>query len=51
MVKHDSKLSVLRGFTREELEQLLSKAGITNYQLKWKWAFRWQLILFKEHAA
>jgi 2-polyprenyl-3-methyl-5-hydroxy-6-metoxy-1,4-benzoquinol methylase len=47
MVKHDSKLSVLRGFTRQELEQLLSKAGIKNYQLKWKWAFRWQLILFK----
>ncbi|HEY0056525.1 MAG TPA: methyltransferase domain-containing protein [Pedobacter sp.] len=51
MVKHDSKVSVLRGFTRSEIEQLLAKAGITNYQLKWKWAFRWQLILFKEHAS
>ncbi len=51
MVKHDSKVSVLRGFTRSEIEQLLAKAGITNYQLKWKWAFRWQLILFKEYAS
>ena len=30
MVKHDSKLSVLRGFTKSEISDLLSKAGITN---------------------
>ena len=47
MVKHDSKLSVLRGFTESEISDLLSKAGITNYCLKWKWAFRWQLIIYK----
>ena len=47
MVKHDSKLSVLRGFTRQELTTLLSRAGISNYNLKWKWAFRWQLIIYK----
>lgn len=51
MVKHDSKLSVLRGFTRLELVDLLSKAGITNYRLKWKWAFRWQLIIYKDGPA
>jgi len=47
MVKHDSKLSVLRGFTESEISDLLSKAGIANYCLKWKWAFRWQLIIYK----
>jgi 2-polyprenyl-3-methyl-5-hydroxy-6-metoxy-1,4-benzoquinol methylase len=47
MVKHDSKLSVLRGFTQQELITLLRKAGINHYQLKWKWAFRWQLIIYK----
>lgn len=47
MVKHDSKLSVLRGFKRRELTKLLSIAGISNYRLKWKWAFRWQLIIYK----
>jgi 2-polyprenyl-3-methyl-5-hydroxy-6-metoxy-1,4-benzoquinol methylase len=53
MVKHDSQLSVLRGFTRAELQNLLAKAGITHYRLKWMWAFRWQLIIYKEesHAA
>ena len=48
MVKHDSKLSVLRGFKKKELIHLLSKAGISNYTLKWKWAFRWQLIIYKQ---
>ena len=47
MVKHDSKLSVLRGFIKPELSSLLTKAEVAKYQLKWKWAFRWQLIISK----
>ena len=49
MVKHDSKLSVLKGFKRAELENLLQKAGVKNYALKWMWAFRWQLIIYKNN--
>jgi 2-polyprenyl-3-methyl-5-hydroxy-6-metoxy-1,4-benzoquinol methylase len=45
MVKFDAPLSVLRAFTRKELEALLTAAGISNYTLRWKWAFRWQLII------
>ncbi len=45
MVKFDAPLSVQRAFTKKELKDILSKAGITNYQLKWKWAFRWQLLI------
>ncbi|MBI3218889.1 MAG: methyltransferase domain-containing protein [Bacteroidetes bacterium] len=45
MVKFDAPLSVQRAFTKKELKDILTKAGITNYQLKWKWAFRWQLIV------
>ena len=45
MVKHDSKLSVLRSFKREELDKLLKKANFNSYSLKWMWAFRWQLII------
>ena len=48
MVKHDSQLSVLKGFRRQELESMLRDMGITNYCLKWKWAFRWQLIIYKQ---
>ena len=45
MVKFDAPLSVLRAFRRHELEAILSKAGIDQYSLRWKWAFRWQLIV------
>lgn len=47
MVKHDSKVSVLRSFTRKELKILLEKAGAKTYTLKWMWAFRWQVIIYK----
>ncbi|HLZ17792.1 MAG TPA: methyltransferase domain-containing protein [Cyclobacteriaceae bacterium] len=46
MVRYDAPLSVLRAFTREEIKSILAKAGIENYKLKWKWAFRWQLTVF-----
>lgn len=45
MVKNDAPLSVRRAFTRADLVGILSEAGITTYSLKWKWAFRWQLIV------
>ncbi len=45
MVKFDAPLSVKRGFTRKELIEILKKAGIHDYSLAWKWAFRWQLII------
>lgn len=45
MVVNDAPLSVHRGFKRAELEDILKTARITSYSLKWKWAFRWQLII------
>lgn len=45
MVKYDAPVSVLRSFSRKDLLKILNKAGISNYSLKWKWAFRWQLII------
>lgn len=45
MVKHDSKLSVLRSFKREELEKLLIKGGFKTFSIKWMWAFRWQVCI------
>jgi len=47
MVKNDSKLSVLRSFSKKELEILLKKAGAMKYSIKWMWAFRWQVIIWK----
>ncbi len=46
MITEDGLTSVLRGFKRKELETLSKKLN-ANYQLKWKWAFRYQWILKK----
>ncbi len=50
MVKYDAPLSVLRAFSREELSNLLYSAGIKNFAINWKWAFRWQVIVFSNPA-
>lgn len=47
LVKNDGPLSVARSLTRSEWETILQKAGITDYSIRWCWAFRWQIILFK----
>jgi 2-polyprenyl-3-methyl-5-hydroxy-6-metoxy-1,4-benzoquinol methylase len=44
MVKNDAPLSVKRAFSRAELQDILRKAGYSKFQIKWKWAFRWQVI-------
>ncbi len=46
LVKHDAPLSVLRGFTKKEWKNLIQSAGATNYSIKWKWAFRHQIIIY-----
>ena len=45
LVQHDAPLSVARSFRRADWEQLLARAGIKNYELRWRWAFRWQVVL------
>jgi 2-polyprenyl-3-methyl-5-hydroxy-6-metoxy-1,4-benzoquinol methylase len=47
MVRNDGPLSVRRGFKKHELIALLKKAQIDNYNLTWRWPFRWQLIIYK----
>jgi len=41
LVKNDAPLSVARAFTKKEWEQLFKAAGISNFSIKWKWAFRY----------
>lgn len=45
MVKFDAPLSVLRAFRKRELLLILKNAGITDYTIKWMWAFRWQVVV------
>ena len=44
MVKYDAPLSVLRAFKRRELRKMLDATAIENFTIRWKWAFRWQVI-------
>jgi ubiquinone/menaquinone biosynthesis C-methylase UbiE len=45
LVKNDAKLSVWRAFRRKDLENIIQKAGFTNYSIRWKWAFRWEVVI------
>ncbi|WP_066839794.1 methyltransferase domain-containing protein [Rufibacter ruber] len=45
LVKNDAPLSVRRAFTKADWQRILAQAGIQQYRLRWRWAFRWQLVL------
>lgn len=45
LVKHDAPLSVKRSFVKSDWFRLLHHAGISNFSLQWKWAFRWLMVV------
>jgi 2-polyprenyl-3-methyl-5-hydroxy-6-metoxy-1,4-benzoquinol methylase len=45
MVKFDAPLSVCRAFKKSDWIEILQRAGISNYTIRWRWAFRWQIIV------
>lgn len=45
LIRHDAPLSVLRGFSPEELTALCREGGLPRPELRWRWAFRWALVL------
>lgn len=42
--KHDGPVSVLRAFTRNELQKLLQASGINDFIIQWRWAFRYLIV-------
>jgi len=48
LVRYDAPLSVARSFKKEELRQILYQAGIRQFNLTWRWAWRWELIIKKD---
>ncbi len=46
--RHDGKLSVKKSFTKSDWQRILAKAGIINYNLTWKWAFRYLVLVPNE---
>lgn len=47
LVKNDAPLSVRRGFKKSEWVGLIKAAGITDAEIKWKWAFRHLVVARK----
>lgn len=47
MSKEDGLTSILRGFKKEELIAFSKKLKLTNDTIAWKWAFRYQWIIYK----
>lgn len=45
LVRNDARLSVWRAFRRSDLERILTAAGYTRYQIRWRWAFRWEVVI------
>ncbi len=45
LIRHDGPLSVLRGFRRAELVSLCRQADLPAPDIRWRWAFRWQMVI------
>ncbi|MEO8534855.1 MAG: methyltransferase domain-containing protein [Flavobacterium sp.] len=45
--REDGLISILRGFKKNELESFSGKLNLKNYNINWKWAFRYQWIITK----
>lgn len=45
MSRDDGLISILRGFKSEDLRHYSCKLNLTQYHIRWKWAFRYQWII------
>ena len=43
--KEDGLISILRGFKKRDLESFSQQLQVKAYQIKWRWAFRYQWII------
>ena len=43
--KHDGPISVLRAFTRDDIQQLLYQADLKEFDIYWRWAFRFLIVV------
>lgn len=47
MSRQDGLTSILRGFKKSDLVQYSNKLNLKKYALSWKWAFRYEWIIYK----
>ncbi len=48
LISADGITSIERGFWKSELEALIQKVKPHSYTIKWRFPFRWQVILWKK---
>ena len=44
LVRHDARLSVAKGFSKQELQSIFRIPDGKKVTIDWRWAFRWQMI-------
>ena len=44
LVKNDACLSVARSFRKKDWQRIFRLAGINNYSIRWRWAFRYLVV-------
>ena len=47
MSRDDGLVSILRGFKKKDLVNYSNELKFKNFQIQWKWAFRYQWIISK----
>lgn len=45
LTQNDGPLSVRKGFKREDWKRLMENANIEDYDIRWTWPFRWQVMI------
>ena len=45
VASNDGKISILRGFRREDFEEYANELKLTKWEVRWFWAFRYQWII------
>ncbi len=45
ILREDGLAAIRRAYIRKDLENILRMAELRNYELKWKWAFRYQTVI------
>ncbi|MFA6301514.1 MAG: methyltransferase domain-containing protein [Legionella sp.] len=50
LITHDGLLSIKKSFTRKELQSVLQQAQINNYKIKWRFPFRWSVLILTNNG-
>lgn len=45
LVRNDAPLSVRRGFVKQDWKKFIAQSGIPGSSIRWKWAFRWLVLV------